>query len=116
MTEPVDPLEALFLCVGFEWDSGNSEKNWNKHQVSRAECEEVFFNEPLIAAMDEKHSEVEVRYYVLGQTEAGRLLFVVVTIRNQFIRVISARDMNRREESEYADAQAEEGPQTDPGL
>jgi uncharacterized DUF497 family protein len=104
-----DPLAVLLECAGFEWDDGNSEKNWVRHQVSRAECEEVFFNEPLAAALDEKHSEDETRYYVLGETDDGRRLFLAVTIREQRIRVISARDMNRREEKEYSVAQAEEG-------
>jgi uncharacterized DUF497 family protein len=108
-----DPLASLLACTGFEWDEGNSEKNWIKHQVSRAECEELFFNEPLVAASDEKRSEEEPRYFVLGQTDEGRRLFVVVTIRDKLIRVISARDMSRREEKEYEGAQAEEGSTKD---
>ena len=104
-----DSLAALLDCTGFEWDEGNSEKNWIKHQVSRAECEELFFNEPLVAAPDEKHSEGEPRYYVLGQTDEGRRLFVVVTLRDKLIRVISARAMSRHEAKEYDGAQTEEG-------
>jgi uncharacterized DUF497 family protein len=104
-----DPLAALLDCTGFDWDAGNSEKNWVKHQVSRAECEELFLNDPLVAATDAEHSQGEARYFVLGQTDAGRRLFVVVTIRQKLIRVISARDMNRREEKEYENAQTEEG-------
>jgi uncharacterized DUF497 family protein len=104
-----DPIALLLECTGFEWDEGNSEKNWIKHQVSRAECEEVFFNEPLVAATDEKHSQAEPRHYVLGQTDAGRRLFVVLTIREKLIRVISARNMSRREVKEYESAQIEEG-------
>lgn len=100
----VDHLARLLECVGFEWDEGNSEKNWLKHQVGRAECEELFFNDPLLIAPDEKHSEAEPRYYILGQTDAGRRLFVVVTLRNKLMRVISARDMSRREAKEYAGA------------
>jgi len=108
-----DPLlAALLACTGFEWNVGNSDKNWIKHKVSRAECEELFLNEPLIVAPDEKHSGVEPRLYVLGQTDASRRLFVVVTIRDELIRVISARDMSKREAKEYEDAQGEEdGPQ-----
>jgi uncharacterized protein len=108
-----DPLASLLECTGFAWDEGNSEKNWIKHQVSRAECEELFFNEPLVAAPDEKHSEGEPRYYVLGQTDEGRRLFVVVTIREKLIRVISARAMSRREEKEYEGAETEEGDAQD---
>ena len=86
-------------------DEGNQEKNWIRHHVSVAECEQVFFNAPpLLLAPDEKHSGGESRYYALGQTNAGRRLFVVVTIRDKLMRVVSARDMSRREWKEYEDA------------
>ena len=84
-----------------------------RHQVSRAECEELFFKEPLIVAPDVKHSASETRLYLLGQTDAGRRLFAVFTIRDRLIRVISARDMNKREEQEYERAQAEENDAQD---
>jgi len=89
----------LYYCDGFEWDEGNSSKNWFLHQVTDAECEEVFFNIPLID--DAQHSKIEKRYYVLGQTDRGRLLFIAFTIRDNLIRVISARDMNRMESKRY---------------
>jgi uncharacterized DUF497 family protein len=82
---------------GFDWDEGNLLKNWEKHRVSASECEQVFFNRPLVAGLDEKHSKTENRYHALGLTDIGRRLFVVFTIRHNKIRVISARDMNRRE-------------------
>lgn len=69
--------------------------------MSPSECEEAFLNCPLLAAMDEKHSAAEARYYLLGHTDSGRPLFVVFTIRKTLIRVITARDMNRRERSLY---------------
>jgi uncharacterized protein len=86
---------------GFDWDDGNRDKNWTRHAVSNAECEEVFFNQPLVVAPDAKHSAEEQRYYVLGQTDAGRRLFLVFTTRVRRIRVISARDMNRNERRQY---------------
>ncbi|MBI3014866.1 MAG: BrnT family toxin [Candidatus Tectomicrobia bacterium] len=101
-------LEQLFGCTGFQWDEGNSEKNWIKHRVSRVECEEVFFNEPLLVVPDVRHSGTEPRFYVLGQSDEGRLLFVGLTIRGKLVRVISARDMSRREQKEYQRAQSEE--------
>ncbi len=97
-------MDQLLRCTGFEWDEGNREKNWIRHQVSVAECEQVFFNLPLLMAEDKKHSRAEPRYYVLGQTDAGRKLFVVVTTRGEMIRVISAREMSRRERKEYGNA------------
>jgi uncharacterized DUF497 family protein len=94
-------LEQLSACTGFEWDEGNSEKNWAKHRVTRSECEQVFFNLPFVVADDQKHSHAEPRYYGLGQTDTTRKLFVVFTIRSGLIRVISARDMNRNEKRNY---------------
>jgi len=85
---------------GFDWDKGNIDKNWEKHRVSHFECEEIFFNEPLVVP-DDKHSKMEQRFYALGRTNQDRLLFVVYTIRSNKIRVISARDMNKRERGCY---------------
>ncbi len=89
---------------GFEWDEGNRDKNWIKHRVSSGECEEVFFNLPLIIVDDAKHSEVEQRYLALGQTNSDRLLFLSFTVRDNKIRVISARDMSRKEREVYDQA------------
>ena len=89
---------------GFEWDDGNRLKNWLTHQVSFTECEEVFFNRPLLLANDMKHSQIEKRYYVLGQTNGKRPLFIAFTLRTNKIRVISARDMSREERQKYAEA------------
>lgn len=94
-------MEILLHVEGFDWDKGNIVKNWERHRVSYTECEEVFFNSPLIAGTDEKHSEGEDRRYLLGKTDNERLLFVVFTIRGKKIRVISARDMNKRERRIY---------------
>jgi len=86
---------------GFEWDEGNRDKNWRRHQVSASECEEVFFNQSLLVLPDVRHSQVEARFYALGQTNAGRHLFVVFTVRLSSLRVISARDMSRKERLTY---------------
>lgn len=86
---------------GFDWDEHNLNKNWLKHNVHFTECEEVFFNEPLITYFDKKHSNDEIRYFSLGKTDTERYLFCVFTIRNNKIRIISARDMNRKEREIY---------------
>ena len=95
--------EAAFLpeFIGFDWTGGNAAKNWEKHHVAPDECEQVFFNSPLLAGDDPAHSQREERYYVLGQTDKGRKLFVVFTMRDSRIRVISARDMTRKERRVY---------------
>jgi uncharacterized protein len=93
-----DPLSE---CVGFDWDDANTYKNWERHQVTPEEAEDVFFNEPLIVRSDIRHSQREKRYYALGQTESGRRLFVSFTVRRKLIRVISVRDMNYKEQDVY---------------
>ena len=87
--------------TGFEWDEGNIDKNWIKHEVTHLECEQPFFNEPFIVYEDVTHSNREARYYALGQTDRGRRLFLVFTIRQDRIRVISARDMKGKERRVY---------------
>ena len=93
--------ELFNTCTGFDWDDGNIEKNWRKHRVSPAECEQVFFNRPLVVQDDASHSKTEKRFYTLGKTDLDRKLFLVFTIRNNLIRVISARDMSRKERRVY---------------
>ena len=97
-------MTSLGPWTGFDWDAGNRGKN-AKHRVSDDECEEVFFNLPLLLSPDEAHSEHEDRYHVLGQTHAGRRLFIAVTMRGTHIRVISARDMRQSERGVYDEAE-----------
>lgn len=94
----VDPLEK---CTGFDWDEANAHKNWERHQVTPEEAEDVFFHQPFVVRSDVRHTKAEKRYYALGQTGAGRRLFVVFTTRRKLIRVISIRDMNRNEKESY---------------
>jgi|SRR3989344_60769 len=81
---------------GFDWDSGNLE-HIKRHNVDANECEEIFFNRPRILSKDETHSEVEERSQIIGTTNNGRFVFLAFTIRNNKIRVVSARDQNKRE-------------------
>jgi uncharacterized DUF497 family protein len=99
-------MNRLLELEGFDWDEANLAKNWEKHHVTPWECEQTFFNLPLVVAEDSAHSLTEARYYVLGQTDGGRKLFLVFTIRSKKVRVISARDMSVKERRMY-DAQAE---------
>ncbi len=94
-------LELLQKCKGFEWDVHNAKKNWRKHGVTPSECEQIFFNLPLVVADDTRHSVKENRFHALGKTDACRTLFVVFTVRRERIRVISARDMSRKERKVY---------------
>ena len=113
----------LNAITGFDWDKGNKQKNWEKHGVdfhssalltegrtqsvaernkrTFLECEEVFFNRPLMVGDDSKYSIQENRYFVLGRSNAGRTLFLVITVRSDRVRVISARDQSRKERQVY---------------
>ena len=97
----VRPKKILANCTGFEWDQGNITKNWEIHDVSTSECEQIFFNKPIIVKRDKEHSKTENRYYALGRTNMNRLLFAVFIVRNQKIRIISARDMTDTEMERY---------------
>lgn len=93
--------DRLAGCTGFDWDAGNVDKNWTKHKVSFWEAEEVFFNRPLVLGTDPIHSEREERFYALGNTDSGRLLFTAFTVRGNLIRIISSRDMTAKERRTY---------------
>jgi uncharacterized protein len=97
MTDSADPGSA----TGFQWDDGNAGKNFTTHDVTDSEAEQVFFNHPKVLRKDSEHSKGEDRYYLLGVTDLGRALFVSFTMRGSLIRIISARDMTRKELRAY---------------
>jgi len=94
---------AAFPPEEFDWDEHNVRKNWDKHRVTFAECEEMFFNEPLLVGAVERSKIAyrEGRFLGYGMTNAKRLLFVVFALRGRRLRVISARDMSRKERNLY---------------
>jgi len=95
-------MHDLSNIVGFDWDGGNERKN-DKHSVSMAEAEQLFFNDPLLLLEDAKHSQSESRLHALGKTDEGRMLHITFTLRknNTLIRIISARDMHKKECAYY---------------
>jgi len=92
----------LARVVGFDWDAGNARKN-ERHGVVQVEAEDVFFDPRLLLVPDPRHSQQEPRLHALGETSAGRRLYVTFTLRAEgtLIRVISARDMHRKERAIY---------------
>jgi uncharacterized DUF497 family protein len=58
----VSEVLVLDNCIGFQWDERNSQKNWVTHKVSQNECEQVFFNVPLLGRNDAEHSVEEKKY------------------------------------------------------
>ena len=105
----MDIQQILNSCEGFQWDKGNSLKSWLKHQVSQTEAEQVVLSSPLLLD-DAQHSEDEKRYLAFGITDVGRHLVVAFTVRGSQVRIISARDMNRKEKDIY------EKVKTDPQI
>lgn len=89
--------------TGFDWDTGNERKSAEKRAVYQFEAEQVFFNHPLLVLADQNHSQTEARYHALGKSDEGRLLHLTFTLRSHdlLIRVISARDMHRKERNIY---------------
>lgn len=85
----------------FQWDPGNERKSTDKHSVPKEEAEQVFFNQPLFLLEDKKHSQSESRFHALGKTDSGRLLHITFTMRDNYIRVISARPMHKKERGYY---------------
>lgn len=90
-----DPLE-------FEWDKGNSDKNFKKHKLSNREIEQIFINsKEKFIFDDKKHSAIEKRYGIFGKMDNGKFLSIVFTVRKDKIRVITARTMSKRERRSY---------------
>jgi uncharacterized DUF497 family protein len=101
-------MDYVFVSfVGFQWDRGNNNKNLLKHNVQNWECEQVFFNKPLLVLEDPEHSVDERRWAGFGKTDSGRLLVVIFTKRGNLLRVIFARDMNMKEKKYYEENEKE---------
>jgi len=94
-------MNILNKPIEFDWDKGNSGKNLARHKVTDQECEEVLFDNGKKILKDVRHSGKEERYILLGKTKQQRLLFIIFTVRNTKIRVISARDINKKENKLY---------------
>lgn len=87
----------------FEWDEKNIDKNWKKHKVKPGECEEIFLNDLLLIAEVDKSKILfrENRHIAYGVSNSGRLLFIVFTVLYKKVRIISARDMSKKERKYY---------------
>jgi uncharacterized DUF497 family protein len=99
-----DAREPFRNVVGCEWDAHNAPKIRQRHRVEPRECEEVFGRQPLFVTDDLAHSGGEPRWLAFGRSATGRRLLVVFTVRRDRLRVISARDMSRRERRQYEEA------------
>jgi len=93
-------MKLISEPVNFDWDKGNLAKNWDKHRVTNLECEEIFYNDPLVVKA-RIEGYIEERFYAIGKTGRDRFLFVVFTVRAGKVRAISARDANKKEKVLY---------------
>jgi uncharacterized DUF497 family protein len=94
----------LSYITGFEWDEASRKSNWQRYHIEEGECHDVFFNLPLFVQTDLENIPVKRRSYILGQTLSGRKLFIAFTIHKDKIRIITARDMSKREQLLYDQA------------
>lgn len=94
-------MSILKTHTNFQWDSGNKEKNFDKHGISNQEAEEVFLDKSNLILEDKLHSDSEIRHIVLGQTKNNQMLSVAFTLRKECVRIISARPMSRKERNIY---------------
>lgn len=94
-------MKIIPTPLRFDWDSGNKDKNLLKHHVTNDECEEIFFDPNKKIAKDTIHSTQETRHLLIGQTKKNRILFVIFTIKKSTVRIISARDLNKKERKLY---------------
>ena len=88
------------ICMIFEYDPAKAQTNWQKHGVSFAEAELVFFD-PLAIQDVDPDSIDEERFITVGIGNSGRLLVVVYTMRSGTVRLISARLATRQEAKAY---------------
>ena len=99
------------VLARFDWDDGNAAK-CQKHGVSVEEIEFVIRSGPFIQP-DHKHSIDEARFIAIGPNPAGRLTFVVYTLRvsdeEEVVRPVSARFMHDKEIRRYVDQRRAEG-------
>lgn len=94
-------MKILDKSIEFEWNKGNIDKNKVKHGVENKEAEETFFGKDKFIFKDKLHSRKEERFRIFGKTKDRRKLLVIFTIRGEKIRIISARDMNKKEVKFY---------------
>ncbi len=102
------PKRSVPKPLDFNWDLHNINKSWNKHGVNYKECEQAFINKPTKVVDDISHSQAEKRYTLFGQTNKARYLYITFTLRVNQIRVISARDMNKKERRFYEETKKSE--------
>ena len=89
--------EWMYQGVNFVCDEAKQRQNSRKHGVDLLEASAVFFDPLAFINHDLEHSVGEDRFYILGRSEGGRLLFVSYTVRGEAVRIISVRRATKQE-------------------
>ncbi len=85
----------------FEWDENKAKSNVVKHGITFLEAVTIFADPYLLFTEDSRHSQQEEREWAIGETEKGSLIVAVFTIRDEKIRIISARKATKSERNQY---------------
>jgi uncharacterized DUF497 family protein len=85
----------------FEWDPNKAALNLERRNVSFPEAATVFDDPLSVAVPDPDHSFEEQRFIIVGASHRGRLLIVAYTERGENIRIITARELTRKEKEAY---------------
>jgi len=89
------------MSLRFEWDNTKAQTNIRKHKVSFEEAKTVFNDPALVTYPDIEHSDEELRFVNIGQSERGRVLIVIHTERDDITRIISSRKATAAERVIY---------------
>jgi len=86
--------------IAFEWDSRKAVSNFRKHEVSFELACEAFFD-PFVYYLEDEIIGDELRETIIGLTTTWQLLCVVYAMRDDVIRIISARLVTKAERETY---------------
>ncbi len=93
--------------MNFEWDEAKSDSCYQMRGFDFAYAAHAFLDPQRVISEDTRHSYGEDRYQLMGLIER-RLFVVVYTLRNESIRIISARKANQREVRHYENSTNED--------
>ena len=82
-----------------QWDRNKALTNLNKHGIDFADAVSVFSDELALTIFDDRFEEE--RFITIGMDILSRILVVVYTLRDDEIRLISARQATRNERRQY---------------
>jgi uncharacterized DUF497 family protein len=88
--------------MDFEWDTAKERSNRRKHRVDFATAAKVFLD-PFMIEFDEQGLAGELRFNAIGLVDC-RMLYVTYTMRDDVIRIISARGATPLEKRRYHEA------------